>query len=201
MRISELQPGEISAALRRGLLHGARHVVDQFTGRADLCHLIVSFMGYARHTIGHAPPIRLACRGSLDSVLVFSGCLGWVVSIGTAHLGRFGGVLAALVPRADRVGGGRLFGLGIGGWPRMDVRGTWWSIGTGLNGQLDLFSAIRGAHRLTMVCNLIQTTLGLVWLFPKFFPTTLWFIIKFLDRLQTFSVVRLSYLIDPSFVR
>ena len=155
-------------------------------------------MGYARHTIGHAPPIRLACRGSLDSVLVFSGCLGWVVSIGAAHLGRFGGVLAALVPRADRVGGGRLFGLGIGGWPRMDVRGTWWSIGTGLNGQLDLFSAIRGAHRLTMVCNLIQTTLGLVWLFPKFFPTTLWFITQFLDRLQTYSVVRLSYLIDPS---
>ena len=39
----------------------------------------------------------------------------------------------------------------------------------------DLFSAIRGAQRLTMVRNLIQTTLGLVWLFPKFFPPTLWF--------------------------
>jgi len=75
------------------------------------------------------------------------------------------------------------FGLGIGGWPRMDVRGAWWSIGTGSNGRLDLFSAIRGAHRLTMVCNLIQTTLGLVWLFPKFFPTTLWLITNFLVRL------------------
>ena len=92
----------------------------------------------------------------------------------------------------------KAFGLGIGGWPRMDVRGTWWSIGTGSNGRLDLFSAIRGAHRLTMVCNLIQTTLGLVRLFPKFFPTTLWFIIKFLVCLQTYSVVRISYLIDHS---
>ncbi len=56
----------------------------------------------------------------------------------------------------------KAFGLGIGGWPRMDVRGAWWLIGTGSCGRLDLFSAIRGAQRLTMVRNLIQTTLGLV---------------------------------------
>lgn len=54
------------------------------------------------------------------------------------------------------------FGLGISGWPRMDARGTWWLIDTGSSGRLDLFSAIRGAQRLTMVRNLIQTTLGLV---------------------------------------
>lgn len=67
MRFSEPQPREISAALRRGLLHGVRHVVDQFTGRADLCQLDKSFR-IARHAIGSAPPIRLACRGSLDPV-------------------------------------------------------------------------------------------------------------------------------------
>jgi len=63
----------------------------------------------------------------------------------------------------------KAFGLGIGGWPRMDARGTWWSIGTGSVGRLVLFSAIRGARRLMMVRNLIQTTLGLVWLFLNFF--------------------------------
>jgi hypothetical protein len=38
MRISELQPGGDKCSTRRGLLHGVRHVVGQFTGRADLCH-------------------------------------------------------------------------------------------------------------------------------------------------------------------
>jgi hypothetical protein len=56
----------------------------------------------------------------------------------------------------------KAFGLGFSGWPRMDARGLWWSIGTGSSGRLDLFSAIRGAQRLRTVRNLIQTTLGLV---------------------------------------
>jgi len=75
MRFSEPQPGEISAALRRGLLHGGRHVVDQFTGRATSA-TDMSRLGYSRHAIGHAPPIRLACRGSLDPVLEVFGVSG-----------------------------------------------------------------------------------------------------------------------------
>ena len=86
--------------------------------------------------------------------------------------------LTAPVPRADCVGGGRL-GLGIGGWPRMDARGAWWPVGTGSSGRFDLFSAIRGAQRLTAARNLIQTTLGLVLVDPQIFSDHLWFYCHF----------------------
>jgi hypothetical protein len=38
--------------------------------------ILIYPFGIARHAIGHAPPIRLACRGSLDPVLEGFGMSG-----------------------------------------------------------------------------------------------------------------------------
>jgi hypothetical protein len=59
--------GEISAVLRRGLLHGVRHVVDQFTGRADLCRSgNPLWIGATRNRSCAAYPFGVP--GSLDPV-------------------------------------------------------------------------------------------------------------------------------------
>lgn len=111
MRISELQPGEISAALRRGLLHGARHVVDQFTGRADLCHLIISLWDMRDTRLVMRHPSAWHAEGPL----IWSWCFRNVRG-GSCQLARLVfGVLEAPWPRLFR---GRIVWEEEGFWAR-----------------------------------------------------------------------------------
>src|SRR5258706_2966466 len=60
----------------------------------------------------------------------------------------------------------KAFGLGIGGLPRMEGKGARWVIGTRARGGLGPFWGIRGAQRLTMWRDFIQTHLVRVSFFP-----------------------------------
>jgi hypothetical protein len=104
--------GEISAALRRGLLHGVRHVVDQFTGRAisatvksfGICATRNRFC--ATHPLG-VPRVPGSGRGNLRECSG-RGRVSPCGSITSPLVLRTPST--ALVLRADCVGGGRLLG-------------------------------------------------------------------------------------------